>query len=120
VRGDKFLTRKIQFTLVFEEGRSWAGKEIVVRALPNGLGISRFGFVVSRRVGKAVIRNRVKRKLREIMRQTQVTPGWDIILVARVPAGVARFVKLNQSVRKLLVRAGLLMGENEGFGVGTD
>jgi len=120
VRGEHFLTRKIQFSLVYDEGRSWAGKEVVIRALPNGLGLSRFGFVVSRRVGKAVVRNRVKRRLREIIRQKPVLPGWDIIFIARVPAAAAGFVNLNQSVSKLLIRAGLSAGENEVVRPGTN
>jgi ribonuclease P protein component len=120
VRGEHFLTRRIQFSLVYEEGKSWTGKEIVIRALPNDLGLSRCGFVVSRRVGKAVVRNRVKRRLREIVRQTSVRPGWDIILIARAGAAVAGFRDLNQSVRELFIRAGLLTGENEGFSPGIN
>jgi len=117
---EHFLTRKIPFSLIFAKGKTWTSKEIVLRALPNRLSSSRFGFVVSRRVGKAVVRNRVKRRLREIIRQTPVRHGWDIILIARIPAAAAGFMDLNQSVRKLLVRAGLLAGENEGFSPGTN
>jgi ribonuclease P protein component len=112
VRGERFLSKSIQFSVVYEGGKSWAGKEIVLRALPNALDASRFGFVVSRHLGKAVIRNRVKRRLREIARQTQVTPGWDIVLIARVPAAVADYKSLGKSVRNLLLRAGIIE-ENE-------
>jgi ribonuclease P protein component len=82
--------------------------------LPNGLEMSRFGLVVSRRIGKAVVRNRVKRRLREITRQVPVQSGWDIIVIARVPAATANYADLGKSVRKLLLRAGLITGENEG------
>ena len=116
--GERRLTDKKQFELVYERGRSWPGKEIVVRALPNGTGAARCGFAVSRRIGKAVVRNRVKRLLREIMRQAPLRPGWDIIITARMPAAKTDFNALGDSVRTLLSRAGLLVGENEGIGSG--
>lgn len=119
MRGERFLTKKIQFGLVYDEGRSWAGKELVMKALPNGLDSSRFGLVVSRRLGKAVIRNRVKRRLREIVKQMPVQPGWDIILIARVPAATTDYVNLVKSVGKLLLRAGLFAGEYESMRPGT-
>jgi ribonuclease P protein component len=113
VRGERFLNKSTQFNIVYDGGKSWAGKEIVLKALPNTLDTSRFGFVVSSRLGKAVVRNRVKRRLREIARLTQVSSGWDIILIARVPAAEADYKSLEKSVRKLLLRAGIIVGENE-------
>jgi ribonuclease P protein component len=114
VRGERFLNKTGQFNIVYNGGKSWAGKEVVLRALPNGLDYSRFGFVVSGRLGKAVIRNRVKRRLREIARQAPVQPGWDIVLIARVPAVGALYKVLEGSVRKLLFRAGIIIKINEG------
>lgn len=114
VRGERYLNKTGQFNTVYNGGKSWARKEIALRALPNALGTSRFGFVVSRRLGKAVVRNRVKRRLREIARQTPVQPGWDIIFIARVPAAGADYKNLEKSVRMLLLRAGIIVGENEG------
>lgn len=115
VRGERFLNKTGQFENVYNGGKSWAGKEIVLRALPNALDASRFGFVVSRRIGKAVVRNRVKRRLREIARQTPVQPGWDIVVIARVPAAGADYKNLERSVRMLLLRAGIIVGENESY-----
>lgn len=120
MRGEQHLTRKKQFELVYNEGKTWAGKEIVVKALPNGLDLSRYGFTVSRHVGKAVVRNRVKRLLREIVRQTPLQTGWDIIFIARVAAAEADYTNLGKSVRKLLFRAGLFMGEYEGVSPGAN
>lgn len=120
MRGEQHLTRKTQFDLVYNKGQTWAGREIVVRALPNGLELSRYGFTVSRHVGKAVVRNRVKRLLREIIRQTPLQPGWDIIFIARAAAAAADFNILGKSVRKLLFRAGIFEGEYEGVSPGAN
>jgi ribonuclease P protein component len=111
VRGEHFSNGKIQFSLVYAEGKSWSDKEVVLRALPNKLNSLRFGFVVSRRVGKAVVRNHVRRLLREIVRQVPVKQGWDIVLIARVPAAAADFKTLGKSVRGLLSRADLYVGK---------
>jgi ribonuclease P protein component len=120
VRGERYLKKNSQFSLVYDEGRTWAGKEIVLRVLSNGSAATRFGFVVSRRLGKAVIRNRIKRRLREIARQTPVQNGWDIIIIARLPALLADYEGLEKSVKKLMLNAGLIVGENEGNRLGAN
>ena len=120
MRGERYLTRDRQFQLVYNSGRSWAGREIVIRALPNGLDLTRYGFAVGKRVGKAVVRNRVKRRLREIVRQKPLRAGWDIIFIARSPAAQADFTSLEKSVTSLLLKAGLTLGEHEGVSSGTN
>ena len=120
VRGEKYLTKRAQFGLVYDEGSSWVSNAVVIKALPNGLDLSRYGFTVSRRVGKAVVRNRVKRLLREILRQTPLPSGWDIIFIARSSAAKSNYASLGNSVRGLLFRAGLLVGEYEGVCPGAN
>lgn len=93
---------------------------MVMKALPNGLDLSRYGFSINRRVGGAVVRNRVKRLLREILRETPLRPGWDIILLARSAAAKASYAELKEEVGNLLVRAGLCMGKYEKVGPGTN
>jgi len=106
------LTKRQQYELVYTQGRSWVNSVAVMKALPNGFALSRYGFSVSRRIGKAVARNRVKRLLREILRLTPLEPGWDIIFIARPMAANADYKTLRQSVRGLLSRAGLLKTES--------
>lgn len=113
MRGEKYLTKTAQYELVYQQGSSWVSDLVVLRALPNGLSLSRYGFSVSRRVGKAVVRNRVKRLLREILRLTPLPPGWDIILIARSAAANTDYAGLKKAVLGLLAQARLVTGEYE-------
>ena len=113
MRGREYLTKSEQFALVYEKGSSWVSGLVVMKALPNGLTWSRYGFSISRRVGKAVVRNRVKRLFREILRSAPVAPEWDIIFIARSSVATASFARLEESVQGLLSQAGLLTGEYE-------
>jgi ribonuclease P protein component len=79
-----------------------------MKAMPNGLSLSRYGFSVTKKVGKAVQRNRLKRLLREIMKLQSLRPGWDIVFIARPVAVNADYHQLERAVTKLLARAQLL------------
>jgi len=107
MRGEQWLKKTGQYALVHRGGRSWVNRAVVVRVLANGLGLSRYGFSISRRVGKAVIRNRFRRQLREIVRAAPVEPGWDIVIIVR-PAAEVDYTGLKEAVISLLKRAGVL------------
>ncbi len=113
VRGEQYLTKTAQYGLVYNKGRSWADGFLVLRALANGRDLSRYGFSVGKRVGKAVVRNKTKRLLREILRMAPLQPGWDIVFIARSPAAQAGYAELEKSVKGLLSRAGLSAREHE-------
>ena len=72
----------------------------------------RAGFSVSKKVGKATVRNRVKRLMREGLRANlmQVKPGYDLIFTARPPAARATFGEIRQAIEELLMRGALLPG----------
>ena len=108
MRGEGHLTKPEQYALVYNKGNSWVNNLIVMKALPNGLTLSRYGLSVSRRVGKAVTRNRVKRLFREILRLTPLQPGWDIIFIARPAVATADYAQFRKSVNNLLFQAQLL------------
>ncbi len=106
------LTKRAQYTLVYRHGIVWVTSLLVIKAMPNGLNLSRYGFSVTKKVGKAVQRNRLKRLLREIMRLQSLKLGWDIVIIARPAVVNADYHQLEQEVTKLLDRAKLL-GNNE-------
>ncbi|MEE8372987.1 MAG: ribonuclease P protein component [Dehalococcoidia bacterium] len=103
------LKRNSEFTTVYAEGRTWAGKIVVLRTLPNGLEWNRYGFVAGKRIGTAVVRNRVKRRLREVVRATPAKQGWDIVLIARARATGASYQELDAAVKGLLRRAQIMV-----------
>jgi ribonuclease P protein component len=116
MRQDGRLTKPGEFALVYRQGRSWSSGPLVLRAMPNGLPVTRYGFSVSRRIGNAVTRNRVKRWLREIVRAESVRAGYDIVMVARSTAPEAGFAGLKVATEALLKRALLIDGPAEPAG----
>ena len=108
VTGGRFITRPKEYALVYEKGKSWACDLLVMKALPSELTLSRYGISVSKRVGNAVVRNRTKRLLREILRVAPIRPGWDIIFIARPKVAGTDYADLKQAVERLLSRAHLM------------
>ena len=93
---------------IHSEGSSAANRLLVIRYLANGLNHSRFAFVVSKRVGNAVVRNRLKRRLREAVRRSPVSEGWDAVFIARRGIERAGFSELNRAASNLLRRSGIV------------
>jgi ribonuclease P protein component len=108
MRRELHLRQRRHFDAVFQKGRIWSNNLLVLRALPNSLPHNRYGFVTSKRLGKAVIRNKVRRRLRELARVQPVHPGWDIVVSARAAAAGATFAELTRAVVDLLARASIL------------
>ncbi len=105
---ERRLRKASDFQAVRSGGKSWANPLLALRYRPNGLDETRFGFSVGKRVGNAVVRNRVKRRLRECVRQTLLKNGWDLVFMARQPAAQASYQELAHSAQELLAKAGVL------------
>ena len=105
---ERRLTSPRDFAALRSHGRAWSGKLLVLVARPNSLETSRVGLSVSKRVGKAVVRNLVKRRLREAVRRLDLREGWDILLIARKGAGDTDFHTLQRSLKSLCARARLV------------
>ncbi len=91
-----------------------ASSYLVLYARKNRTGCNRVGITVGKKLGKAHIRNRVRRRLREIYRlnEDQFQSGWDIVVVARSRAVEAPFQKLTDSYLALAQKAGILLPED--------
>lgn len=103
------LRSRQDYLRVQKTGRAKRGQLLILIALENGLPSSRFGLTVSGRLGNAVKRNKVRRRIREIQRINRhvIKPGYDIIAVARIQAGPADFSEIEKEFLVLAKDLGL-------------
>ncbi len=106
------LRKRSEFLLVQNTGRRAKGRHVVVLALPNGQSGSRLGLTVSKRVGNAVVRNRVRRRLRELVRTgaVRLPSGADVVVIAYPSAASVGTLALQDDLRRCLGR--LVKGES--------
>lgn len=99
-----------EFEEIYRRGRSQANQAAVLYSLRVGSGPSRLGLAVGRKLGSAVVRNRVKRRLREAARLLwpAVRPGHVVVLIGRAGARDMGFSELCAALRSLFRRAGLM------------
>ena len=91
-------------------GSGYANGYLVLYARKNRTGTNRVGITVSKKLGKANVRNRIRRRLREVYRlnEAQFQCGWDIVVVARTRAIRAPFDVLTENYLALAKKAGIL------------
>ena len=103
------------FRRLYSKGKSLVTPHLVLYARKNGGNGNRLGITVGTKLGHAVVRNRVRRRLREIYRihEEEFLPGYDIVAVARVRAVYARFDELERSFLKAARALELLAREGD-------
>lgn len=100
------LLHRADFDAVYREGRKRTSREFAVFLRANGLRHSRFGWSIKKAVGTAVRRNRIRRRLREIVRlhRSEIAPGWDVVIHPRSSAAATEFAALANELLRLLPR----------------
>ena len=108
VRGT--LKKNSDFRRLYAKGKSAVTPYLVVYTRPNRLGENRLGYTVSVKLGHAVVRNRVRRRLREIYRLNapRLKQGYDIVIVARSRAVGSEYRKLNAAFLRACESLGLM------------
>ncbi|MDD5937427.1 MAG: ribonuclease P protein component [Clostridiales bacterium] len=97
------------FRRLYAKGKNGASPCLAVYARKNRLGKNRLGLTVGTKVGKAVRRNKIRRRIREAYRihEGQMTTGWDLVVVARVKAAYAPYDQLERELLRLLDKLGV-------------
>ena len=102
------------FRRLYRKGNSSAHRYLVIYCRRNGSSENRIGYTVSAKLGKAVVRNKVRRRLREIYRlhENRFQPGWDLVVVVRSAAVDAPYQKLEGAYLSLAGKLDLLRKED--------
>ncbi len=113
MKASQSIKKNHEFRRIYAKGASAASASIVLYCRKNRQGQSRLGLTVSTKVGGAVVRNRVRRRLREIYRLNagRLKEGYDVIAVARVKAAHSRYAVLERDFLRLSQKLDLLKPE---------
>lgn len=98
------LVRKADFDAVYRNGKRRSSSHFTVFLRANDLPQSRFGFSIKRALGGAVTRNRIRRRVREVVRlhRQEISAGWDFVIHPKASAENAAFAALESDLLRLL------------------
>ncbi len=96
--------RRAEYEAVYRSGRRCSSQQFAIFYRANGLERSRFGISVKKELGGAVVRNRIRRRIREILRRndSEIPSGWDIVIHPRRSVARAAFAPLEAELIRLL------------------
>lgn len=106
---DYKLRKNVEFRAVYKRGKSFSNQLLVLYVYKNKKSTNRVGISVSKKVGKSVIRNRVKRLIKESYRLNNynLKTGYDLIFIARVAASGKSYNEIEEALKNLFKKAGL-------------
>ena len=109
------LKQNHEFRRLYSKGRNAASPYFAVYCRRTGRPYSRLGLTTGVKLGNAVKRNRVRRRMRELYRtnESKLRPGYDIVMVARTRAIFARYSDLESSVLRLMKKLELTLPREE-------
>ncbi|MGB9464778.1 MAG: ribonuclease P protein component [Candidatus Acidiferrum sp.] len=98
------LVRRGEFDAVYRAGKRRASSHFTVFFRANQMPVSRFGFSIKKALGGAVVRNRIRRRIREIVRchRMEIPAGWDIVIHPKSSVGRAEFAGLTADLLRLM------------------
>ncbi len=101
----------VDFRAMQANSRSRTHPLLLLRYRRNELDRTRYGISTGRRIGTAVVRNTVRRRLRTVLRRldAEIERGWDVLLIVRAPAATASQSELDLALRRLVLTAGLTL-----------
>ena len=110
----QMLTQNHEFRRLYSKGASVVTPFMVVYCRHRGSGTNRLGITVSAKIGNAVTRNKIRRRLKEIYRlsESRLRPGFDIVVVARFAAVEAPYKKLESTFFYAAKKLSLLRSED--------
>jgi ribonuclease P protein component len=111
MKKEQRIKKNEEFQEVFKKGKSTANRQFVIYSLKKeDQQVFRIGLSVSKKVGKAVTRNRIKRSVKEIFHKysEQLQPGRDYVVIARIPTANMDFHEIEKSLLHVLNRANVL------------
>ena len=105
----RVLNKNRDFTRIYSRGKSYVPPHMVLYVAKNRLGTTRVGLTATKKVGKAVQRNRARRVMRAALQEhlSQNVGGYDIILVARARTPYLKSTQVSRTFSRLLQKAGL-------------
>lgn len=100
------LVHPAEYDAVYSDGRRRTSREFTIFLRPNDLEISRFGWSIKKALGNAVRRNRIRRRLREVLRlhRGEIAQGWDIVIHPRGSVATAPFLALTDELLRIMPR----------------